>query len=67
MNEFEKQIIDLFNACKLPMEAKLYVLMHVYTVADAEYRKLLVEEQRKREKALTENANDVGGADRENR
>lgn len=67
MNEFEKQLIDVMNSSSLPMEAKLYVLMHVYTIADAEYRKVLTEEQRKREKALTESANDVGGADGENR
>jgi len=56
MEELEKRLIDLINASGIPLEAKVYVLKHVYVLAEAEYKRLLME-----------NANDAGGADGENR
>ena len=63
MKEFEQALFKLVKESGLPIEAALYVMMHVYSVVDAEYRRLLTEEQKKREQTFTESANDVGGAD----
>ena len=56
MEEFEKQIINVMNASPLPLEAKLYVMKHVYGLAENEYKRL-----------LTEKEHDNGGSDRADR
>lgn len=57
MEEFEKQIIELIQTNPIPLEAKLYVMKHVYTIVEAEYKRLLAEKGN----------NDNGGSDREDR
>ena len=52
MDELEKNLVDVLNASQIPFEAKLYVLKHVYGLAENEYKRLLME-----------NTNDNGGAD----
>ena len=39
MEEFEQALIKLFNENSLPLEAKWYIMRHVYILAEAEYRK----------------------------
>ena len=51
MEELEKQLVDVLNASNIPLEAKLYVMKHVYSLAEGEYKRLLMEK-----------ANDNGGA-----
>ena len=51
MEELEKQLVDVLNASQIPLEAKLYVMKHVYSLAENEYKRLLME-----------NADDNGGA-----
>jgi hypothetical protein len=38
MEEFEASVIKLFNETPLPFEAKRYVMKHVATLIDVEYR-----------------------------
>ena len=51
MEELEKMLLDALNASNIPLEAKLYVMKHVYSLAESEYKRLLME-----------NADDNGGA-----
>ena len=51
MEELEKKIVDVLNASNIPLEAKLYVMKHVYSLAEGEFKRLLME-----------NADDNGGA-----
>lgn len=37
MDEFENQLIAVFNKSTLPLEAKRYVLKHVLSLVDATY------------------------------
>ena len=53
MEELEKQLLDVLNESKIPFEAKVYVLKHVHSIAEAQFKQL-----------LTESANDDGGANR---
>lgn len=55
MEEFEKQLLDVFNASPIPLEAKLYVMKHVYGLAENEYKRLLTE---------SEKVNDNRGSDK---
>ena len=60
MDEFEQAILDVFNQSQLPLEAKKYVLKHLYLTVDLKYQFALEQAERERK-------NDVGGADGENR
>lgn len=55
MEEFEKQLIELIQTNPIPLEAKLYVMKHVYSIAEAEYKRLLTE---------SEKVNDDRGSDK---
>ena len=52
MEELEKMLLDALNASNIPLEAKLYVMKHVYSLAEGEYKRLLMEKTQ----------NDNGGA-----
>lgn len=60
MEELEKAIADVLQKSQLPLEAKRYVLKHLYGVIDLNYQLAL-------EKAERERINDNGGSDRADR
>lgn len=60
MEELEKALWGVFKQSQLPLEAKRYVLKHLFIKVDLQYKMLELQAER-------ENANDVGGADGENR
>ena len=45
MEEFEKQINELWNSCPLPAHEKLYVIKHVYCVV--QFKMQLAEKDQK--------------------
>lgn len=45
MEELENAIIDLLNDSPLPLEAKRYVLKHVFVLVDNQYQKLTAERE----------------------
>ena len=63
MEELEKALVEAFNNAPLPYEAKRYVVLAFWHSVEDNYRAL---KEQARIKAQ-ESANDVGGADRENR
>lgn len=56
MEEFEKQLLNVFNASPIPLEAKLYVMKHVYGLAENEYKRLLTESEKVNDDRGSDNA-----------
>ena len=56
MEEFENALIELINANELPFEAKWYVVRHVNSIVETEYRKQKeIYQQKQKESEVTPN------------
>ena len=67
MEELEKALLDVLNQSQLPLEAKRYILKHLYGTVDLNYRLALektLNYQLTAEKAERESGNDDRGSDK---
>lgn len=44
MEELEKKIIDVLNGSSISLEAKMYVMKHIYILTEGERNRLLLQQ-----------------------